>query len=171
MFSSLQPQAGHLPRLPQPPGPTRCLLAGVGAAATVLIAALTGCSSGYADPKGAELAGTDGQVSQIEIADLKLAAFAEGEPARFFGTLANQSEAPLEMTFTDDDDETSVTVSANSTVNLIDVPTLFETADVQPGTIMTVMVSVASDEEAVELPVVNGTVDEYGDIVPNDAED
>lgn len=147
------------------------LMAGAGAVATVLAVALAGCSNGYADPKGAELAGTDGQVSQIEIADLELATFAEGEPARFFGTLANQGEVPLEMTFADDDDETSVMVPANSTVDLIDVPTLFETADVQPGTIMTVMISVASDEEAVELPVVDGAVDQYGDIVPNNAED
>jgi len=74
------------------------------------------------------------------------------------------------MTFADDDDETSVVIPANSTVDLIDVPALFETADVHPGTIMTVTISVASDEEAVELPVVDGTVDQYGDIVPNDAE-
>lgn len=137
----------------------------------ILGISLTGCSSGYADPKGAELAGTDGQVNQVEIADLRLTTFAEGEPAQFLGVLANQSAAPLEMTFTDDDDETSVTVPANSTLDLGDAPTVFETADVQPGTIMTVMITVASDEEAVELPVVDGTVDQYGDIVPNDAED
>ena len=138
---------------------------------TVLGITLTACSSGYAEPKGAELAGTDGQVNQIEIADLRLTTFAEGEPAQFLGILANQSAAPLEMTFTDDDDESSVTVPANSTLDLGEAPTVFETADVQPGTIMTVMISVASDEEAVELPVVDGTVDQYGDIVPDDAED
>lgn len=75
------------------------------------------------------------------------------------------------MTFSDDDDETSVTIPANSTLDLGTTATVFETADVQPGTIMTVMIRVASDEEAVELPVVDGTVDQYGDIVPNDAED
>jgi hypothetical protein len=138
---------------------------------TILAITLTGCSSGYADPKGAELAGTDGQVDQIEIADLRLNTSAEGEPAQFLGILANQSAAPLEMVFTDDDDETSVTVPANTTLNLSEAPTVFETADVQPGTIMTVMITVASDQEAVELPVVDGTVDLYGDIVPNDAED
>jgi hypothetical protein len=138
---------------------------------TIVGLTLTSCSSGYADLKGAELAGTDGQVNQIEIADLRLTTFAEGEPAQFLGVLANQSSAPLEMTFTDDDDQVSVTVPANSTLELEEAPTVFETADVQPGTIMTVMITVASDEEAVELPVVDGTIDQYGDIIPNDAED
>lgn len=131
---------------------------------------LTACSNGYADPTGAELEGTDAQVSQIEIADLRLASRAEGEQARFLGTLGNQSDLPLEMTFRDDDDEVSVIVPADTILDLADTLTLFETADVQPGTIATVMISVASDEEATELPVIDGTVDQDGDIVPNDAE-
>ena len=138
---------------------------------TIVGVTLTSCSSGYADPKGAELAGTDGQVNQIEMADLRLTTFAEGEPAQFLGIITNQSSGPLEMTFTDDDDQTSVTVPANSTLELGEAPTVFETADVRPGTNMPVMMTVASDEEAVELPVVDGTIDQYGDIVPNDAED
>lgn len=145
-------------------------LRSVAALALVTPLALTACSSGYADPKGTELDGTDAQISQIEIVDLKLAAAAEGEPARFFGALGNQSDVPLEMTFRDDDDETSVVVPANAVLNLAETVTAFETADVQPGTIMTVMISVASDEEATELPVIDGTVDQYGDVVPNDAE-
>lgn len=44
------------------------------------------------------------------------------------------------MTFTNDDDETSVIVPANSTVNLINVPTLFETADAQPGIIIIIII-------------------------------
>lgn len=157
-----RPPRAPLARMPSP----RAL-----ALPAVLGLTLTACSTGYADPKGAELAGTDGQVQQVEIADLRLTTFAEGEPAQFLGVLANQSAAPLEMTFSDDDDETSVTIPANSTLDLGTTATVFETADVQPGTIMTVMIRVASDEEAVELPVVDGTVDQYGDIVPNDAED
>lgn len=136
----------------------------------ILTTVLTGCFGGYSDPKGAELAGTDAQVSQIEVVDLKLAALEEGEPARLLGTLMNQGEAPREMTFRDDDDVAAVVVPAESVIDLLDMLTAFDPADVQPGTIMTGLVMMDSDEKAVELPIVNGTVEEYGNLVPNEAE-
>ncbi|MBG6182675.1 hypothetical protein IWX65_000608 [Arthrobacter sp. CAN_A214] len=80
------------------------------ALATLLVA---GCSS--ADSTGsAELNGADAQVNVVEMEDLYLVALEEGEPARFLGTLINQSAFPMDVTLSDADHEVVVTVPADS---------------------------------------------------------
>ncbi|MBG6217668.1 hypothetical protein IWX75_002126 [Arthrobacter sp. CAN_A6] len=138
-----------------------------GAALATLLAA--GCSS--ADSTGsAELNGADAQVNVVEMEDLYLVALEEGEPARFLGTLINQSAFPMDVTLSDADDEVVVTVPADSEFAFAATPTFFESADVTPGTIMTVSIGVGSDDEAVEIPVVDGTDEEYRDFAPADPE-
>ncbi|WP_026533311.1 hypothetical protein [Arthrobacter sp. H41] len=136
------------------------------ALATLLVA---GCSSADST-EGAELNGADAQVNVVEMEDLYLVALEEGEPARFLGTLVNQSAFPMDVTLSDADDEVMVTVPADSEFAFAENPTLFESADVTPGTIMTVSIAVGSDDESVEIPVVDGTSEEYRDFAPADPE-
>lgn len=133
---------------------------------TLLVA---GCSP--ADSyDSAELNGADAQVSVVEVEDLYLVALEEGEPGRFLGTLINQSVLPVTVTMSDDDDEVIVIVPAESEFAFAENPTIFETADVTPGTIMTISMEVGPDDESVEIPVVDGTAEEYRDFAPADPE-
>lgn len=136
---------------------------------TLVTLLVVGCSP--ADSyDSAELNGADAQVSVVEVEDLYLVALEEGEPGRFLGTLINQSVLPVTVTMSDDDDEVIVIVPAESEFAFAENATIFETADVTPGTIMTISMEVGPDDESVEIPVVDGTAEEYRDFAPADPE-
>lgn len=103
------------------------------------------------------------EVDQIQGVDLKLAAEAEGEPARLLGMLVNTGTRPLEVTVSDADDSATLTVGADDTFSFTDNPTIVGTAgaDVGDKALMVFSVPVAASEESVEVPVYQGPIGGY----------
>ncbi|MHA7133559.1 hypothetical protein [Oerskovia turbata] len=107
----------------------------------------------------------------VRALNLLIVSAAEGEPGTLLGAAANDSDEALEITIAPDGtDPVDVPLEAGETV-YFSVDNGFEAqfgnVDAAPGATIPVTVSASTGEtETVEVPVVNGALEEYKDYLP-----
>jgi hypothetical protein len=102
----------------------------------------------------------------VELRSVLLVTDAEGEPARLLGTIENTGGQPVDVTISDADEETVLTVEAEGSVPLDTVETLLRTAGDAPGARTTLTAGTTEGDVDLLVPVVDGTLDPYRPYLP-----
>ncbi|WP_104080954.1 hypothetical protein [Cryobacterium sp. Y11] len=151
----------------------RVVRTGVSAAALMLVVTgLSGCS-GVGAPRipptelGSINLGMNAEVGPVEVRNLLLVTHGEAEPARLIGVLLNGSEAEVQVTLSDQDDEISVPLDPGQQFAFQEHPTLFETADDISGAVADVTITVGADSESVQIPIRDGSLKWLEPYMPN----
>jgi hypothetical protein len=133
-----------------------------------LLAALTvtGCSAPE-ETMNAIANGEDGQVGDIELRSMLLVSADEGEPGRLLGTLVNQSSTDVDVTIRDADDQVVVTVPADGQYPLDTNEQILATVEEPPGALTAISLDTPSGSTALEIPVLDGTLDQYEPYLPD----
>jgi hypothetical protein len=127
---------------------------------------LTGCSAPE-ESMNAIANGEDGQVGDIELRSMLLVSAAEGEPGRLLGTLVNPSSSDVDVTISDTDDQVTVTVPADSQYPLDTNEQIFSTVEEPPGALTEISLASSSESTALQIPVLDGTLDQYEPYLPD----
>ena len=135
------------------------------AALVLVVAGLSGCAGvGVGAPRipptelGSKNLGMNAEVGPAEVRNLLVVTRGEAEPARLIGVLLNGSEAEIQVTLSDQDDEISVTLDPGQQYAFQEHPTLFETADDMSGAVADVTITVGADTESVQIPIRDGSL-------------
>ena len=112
--------------------------------------------------------------SSFSAANLLIISAAEGEPGVLVGGLSNHSGDPIKVTLTPDGAKAStVRVPAGDTVLLggdTSPPLALDTVGVAPGAVLPVTISTPDGGSLnVSIPVLDGTLPQYTDLVPTAA--
>jgi hypothetical protein len=107
----------------------------------------------------------------VRALNLLIVSAAEGEPGTLLGGAANDSDEPVEITIAPEGtDAIDVPLEAGQTVYLgteDGFEAQFGNVDAAPGSTIPVTVSASSGEtQTVQVPVVNGALEEYKDYLP-----
>jgi hypothetical protein len=148
------------------------------ATATVAVFAVTvaGCSSPITTAK--DYAPSDGirvvLGSSFSAANLLIISAAEGEPGVLIGGLTNSTDQATTVTLSPDGAaDLTVRVPAGATVLLggdNDPPLALDTVTVAPGAALPMTISTPDGgSESVSVPVLDGTLPQYADLVPTAA--
>lgn len=141
--------------------PSRMLIA---SALLAPLLALAGCApeSDYSerlDELEAVNLGTNAEVGAVSFDNLLVVTRGEGEPTRLMGVLLNQGEEAVDVTIADADDSTSVTLSPGQQFAFQENVVIFDTADDRPGSRVELSLTVDDAEDAVPVPVRNGSLE------------
>lgn len=137
--------------------------------ALTAVVGLSACSSPAEETMAAIATGVDAEIGAIEVRSLLLVASAEGEPARFLGTLVNSGDEAADVVLMDDDDTVTVPVPAGGQATFDTSETIIATADDRPGSRVPVTVQVTGEGEELSVPIVDGTLEQYEPYVPDAA--
>lgn len=151
-------------------------------AAAVLIAGLaaTGCSAINYQATTHEYSASDGVIRELDDVKLRHIMFVaadEGEPARMVGLVNNSGSEAAEVEFTVEGDTLDFQVEPNESVNLEHEEELVVSSiGAAPGSMQEVTVSVSADgsaasEETFGATVLDGTLPEYRELLPEGFED
>lgn len=143
----------------------------VGALAIAMLAA-AGCSpivtaEPYAPSDGIRVV----LGSSFSAANLLIISAAQGEPGALVGGLTNSTDAATTVTLSPEGaSEATVRVPAGATVLLGGddaSPLEIDSVDVAPGSVLPVTISTPEGgSESVQIPVLDGSLPEYADLVP-----
>ncbi len=145
------------------------------AAGMIALAALavTGCSPITTAKPYAPSDGIRVEIgSSFSAANLLVITAAKGEPGVLVGGLTNRSEGPISVTLSPEGvADTTVRIPAKSTVLLggdNDDPIALDAVAVAPGSVLPLTISTRDGgSEDVSIPVLDGTLPEYADLVPS----
>ena len=159
---------------------TRRLRAATGLAVAGLAAALTltGCS--YTNPMTTEDAynssdGVGARIGDIKAINFLIVSEAKGEPGALLGALENSGDDDALVQIAYGADDSTVNVPAGQTVLIgapggnedVDKTIVFETIEEPPGAVATVTVATRDAGSAsLNVPILDGTLPEYADSVP-----
>lgn len=124
------------------------------------VLAFAGCAPDYSErleELEAVNLGTNAEVGEVSFDNLLVVTRGEGEPTRLMGVLLNKGEEAVDVTIADADDSTSVTLSPGQQFAFQENVVIFETADDRPGSRIELTLTVEGDEDAVPVPVRNGS--------------
>ncbi|NDK33250.1 hypothetical protein [Nesterenkonia haasae] len=147
------------------------------AAAAVLIGALgaTGCSAINYQATTHVYSGSDGTMFDTEDVALRhmvLVAGEENGPARLIGLASHTNPAaqgPVEVSIEIAGDTLDLSLEPGEAVNLEhDEELVVSAIDSRPGSLQEVTVTVDGTEESFNATVVDGTLEEYRDLLPDD---
>lgn len=149
--------------------------AGAGVALAAAMLSATGCGYIYKQPTTINYAPSDGvktDVKDVHLRNIMLIAENKDSDGRVLGTIVNNGsdEATVKFAFTSG--TKSVTVPAGKTVRLEDNAHKFivSPAGEDPGKLLSdTKISVGSDTSTINIPVLDGTLDEYQEYLPNAA--
>ncbi len=133
-------------------------------AATLLV--LTGCATDGEDNWNSTAVGDDKSVGEVDLRSVLLVTEDEGERARILGTFENNGDEAVEVTISDDDETTVLTVPAEGSVPLDTVETVLRTAGDAPGARTSLTASTDAGDVDLLVPVVDGTLDPYQPYLP-----
>ncbi|WP_247827400.1 hypothetical protein [Arthrobacter antioxidans] len=137
------------------------------AALTVMAAvAMTGCSAPE-ESMDAIATGEDGQVGGVELRSMLIVSAEEGGPGRLLGTLDNGSSAAVEVMISDSDDQVAVTVPANGQYPLDTNEEILSTVEAPPGALTEITLATPSETATLDVPVLDGTLDQYEPYLPD----
>ncbi|MDN4611549.1 hypothetical protein [Arthrobacter burdickii] len=128
---------------------------------------VTGCATGGEDNWNSTAVGDDKSVGSIDLRSVLLVATDEGEPARLLGTFENDGDQPVNVTISDTDEETTLTIPAQGSLPLDTVDTRLGTAGDAPGARTTLTATTDLGEVELLVPVVDGTLDPYKPYLPD----
>jgi hypothetical protein len=146
--------------------PISSLLRGSFAVTLLTALTVTGCSAPE-ETRDAIANGEDGQVGVVKLRSMLLVSADEGEPGRLLGTLENESSAPVEVMISDPDDQVVVTVPADGQYPLDTNKEIFATVEEPPGALTEITLSTPSESTTLDVPVLDGTLDQYKPYLPD----
>lgn len=138
----------------------------VAASALVMALGLAGCSEPAEEELDAIAVGENGSVGSVKLLSVLLVSENEGEPGRLLGTLDNETDEPLEVTLSDEDDSVTVTVGADDQYPFNSNEALFSTAGDAPGANTTITVEADGETTELTIPVLDGTLERYRPYLP-----
>lgn len=144
-------------------------------AAVALAAALSGCSVTNQITSQLEYDASDGvgaALGDVSAENLLLVAAAAGEPGALQGALSNAGDHAALVELSTADDSTTVRVPAGATVLLggsEGEEVLLVTPDAPGATTDLTVATSAAGQETLPVPVLDGTLPEYTDLVPEPA--
>ncbi|MHA7208731.1 hypothetical protein [Arthrobacter sp. MDT1-65] len=148
------------------PGRRRITTAGAGGLVAAAMLVLTGCATGGEDNWNSTAVGDDKSVGEVDLRSVLLVTRDEGEPARILGTLENNGDQAVDITISDSDEETTLTIPAQGSVPLDSVDTVLRTAGDAPGARTTLTATTDAGDVDLLVPVVDGTLDPYQPYLP-----
>lgn len=137
--------------------------------ALLLSVALAGCDPvGDVQPeeRRAVNLGLNVDVAEIELGNFLIVTRGAGETARLMGSLLNPTDSEVEVTFTDSDDEVTVTLLPGQQYAFQENETFFDTADEPPGARTQIEVSAEGDSVVADVPVRDGSLDWLEPYIP-----
>lgn len=147
------------------------------AAAAVLIAglAVTGCSAINYQATTHEYSASDGVIFEAEDVKLRHIMFVAAEenaPARMLGSVSNSGTADAEVEFTVEGESFDFQLEPGETVNMEnDEEIVVSSIGAAPGSMQELSVSLSVDgaasEETLRATVLDGTIEEYRDLLPD----
>ena len=148
---------------------SRVRLAVVTLAAVVSLAACSGGSPLTALKPYAASDGLHASVGEVRALNLLVLTRGAGEPAALTGTIDNTGEASASVSITVAGEKFDVIVPAGGSVKLAlgagDTPIVLEDAPATPGLIAAVTIATGGTSLEVPVPVLDGTLPEYGEIL------
>lgn len=153
--------------------------AGASALVASFMLTATGCGYIYKQPTTIIYSASDGQMANlgnedVQLRNIMVISSGEDETGRLLGTILNQAEEDATVTLAFPTETVTVDVEANSEVRLEDedqATTLSQTG-ANPGmTLMDVEVTsnVTTEPTTFNVPVLDGSLDEYAPYLPNAA--
>ncbi|MCU1632351.1 MAG: hypothetical protein JWM61_1003 [Micrococcaceae bacterium] len=127
---------------------------------------LSGCATGGGDNWNSTAVGDDESVGRVDLRSVLLVTSGEEQPARVLGTLENDGDQPIDITISDSDEDTTLTIPAQGRVGLDTVETVLRTAGDAPGARTTLTASTSEGDVSLLVPVVDGTLDPYRPYLP-----
>lgn len=142
------------------------------AAFAMLAAGMTGCSAVNQQATTMHYAASDGivfDVANVEARNLMLVTSTADQPARFIGSLINDSDKAASVKLTVDGNSSTIEVPKKSAVKLEDDAnkTVVPSAGVEPGSHADLTIKVGASSVDESLPVVNGVLPEYRPYLPD----
>ncbi|MHA7145303.1 hypothetical protein ACX80U_11350 [Arthrobacter sp. TmT3-37] len=128
---------------------------------------LTSCASDGEDNWNSTAVGDDKSVGALDLRSVLLVASEENEAARILGTLENNSDQSVQVTISDADEETVLTVPEQGSLALDTNETVIRTAGDSPGARTTLTASTGEGAVDLLVPVVDGTLDPYRPYLPD----
>ncbi|WP_323960267.1 hypothetical protein GC088_02080 [Arthrobacter sp. JZ12] len=149
----------------------RVQLAVAGTAVLALLGA-TGCSATSLQATTLEYSASDGiveQVGPVLLRNILIVTSDEGEPGALLGTLFNESDSPVQVTISGENEDAQITIDANDKYvfeeETGDDSTLAGISEI-PGSLVDLEFSVNSENATFRVPVLDGTLEEYREYVP-----
>jgi hypothetical protein len=127
----------------------------------------TGCynpSEGDRDPIAL---GSDLNFAGLELRSVLLVTSGQNEPARVLGTIINTTAADIEMVLADSDEQVQVRIPASGNKEFDQTPLILNSAAEAPGARTDLTVSVKGQETRINVPIQDGTFDQYQPYVPS----
>lgn len=149
--------------------------AGAGLALTVALLSATGCGYIYNQPTTIQYNASDGvnaDVADIDLRNIIVIAEDEKSAGRVLGTAVNTGDSDATVEFKFESGSQSVKVPAGKTVRFEDDAhkLIVDPAGANPGMVLeNTKVTVGGDESTMNIPVLDGTLDEYAPYLPNAA--
>ncbi|MDQ0769267.1 hypothetical protein QF031_002016 [Pseudarthrobacter defluvii] len=128
---------------------------------------LTGCyhsSEGDHDPVAL---GADLNFAGLKLRSVLIITSGQNEPGRVLGTIFNTTATPMELVLADSDEQLSVKIPALEHVEFDRSPLIFDSTQEPPGARTDLKVTVKGQEGSINVPIQNGTFDQYQPYVPS----
>jgi hypothetical protein len=135
--------------------------------AAVSVLFLAACSGAPEEDTYAIANGVNAEVGGIEIRSLLIVSAAESKPGRLLGTLFNRSQELVEVSIADADDELTVSVEGETNHEFDTNPAILDSIEDIPGSRVTVTISAGPDQEELQVPVLDGTLEAYRPYLPS----
>lgn len=152
------------------------------ASATVALAATllatTGCGYIYTQPTTLIYDASDGvsftmwpKGQRVAVRNIMVISEGKGQPGRVLGTVYNLGETDQTVNFKAGDQNFSIKVPAGKHIKLEDNANqvIMNTVSQQPGELIESVATIGQTEEAFNLPVLDGSLEEYAPYLPNAA--
>lgn len=150
--------------------PARGKRAFASAAAMAVLLGTTSCSTINEQATTKVYSPSDGVVADIGDAKLRNLAFITDDaeaPARVIGTIGNETDSNLNVTFSVDGEKVSTQIAPNEPTNLEDEELVVKKAG-DPGSLIPVKVTVNGTTEDLNVPVLSSALKEYSELNPGE---
>lgn len=148
--------------------------AGATAAIAAAVLSATGCGYIHQQPTTIHYAASDGvhaNVADAEFRNLMVIAKDKDSAGRLLGTIINSSDQELNVMISAGNATASVTVPANGKVQLEKKETLLNPVGKAPGELLEdTKLAAGPQSTTANIPVLDGTLEEYKQYMPNLAE-
>ncbi|WP_049822561.1 hypothetical protein [Arthrobacter sp. H41] len=142
------------------------------AGAVLAVLGVTGCTANNLQATTIQYAASDGivkDVGPVELRNILVISAEDGEPGRLLGTAINTSDSPVQLTIEAENETAEITIEADEKWvfedEVDDDGTLAGIAEI-PGSLLDLTFSVESETAEFNVPVLDGTLEEYREYVP-----
>ena len=135
----------------------------------LVVAALlmAGCSDPAEGDRDPVALGSDLNFAGLKLRSVLLVTSGQDEPARVLGTIINTTATDIELVLADSDEQVPVKIPANGNREFDQTPVILNSAPEAPGARADLTVSVKGQETIINVPIQNGTFDQYQPYIPS----